>query len=195
MPKSPEVSIASALRFAEALPHVLADPTQVHDGRVWASVHDALPGAVLRNGSLVVAAWGSLTWTARAEWDARDHQVLWLHPVQLPKARPSVRRTYDVDALAEAVVLAVADLPDAASHAAREATRRAVVDVVGPLVEDFEEVLQHHHIGMDAHRLMIADALRYLENTGPTKAIRRFLNSVPGCDLMRLARYYRPPTP
>jgi hypothetical protein len=174
---------------------VLADPTQLHDGKVWASVHDALPGAVLPNGRVVVAAWGRLTWTARVAWDARDQRVLWLLPVQVPKPEVNVRQVYDVAALASAVVSAAQKESGSGLGSEGDVARNAVIEVLTPLIDDFERVVDHHVAMMDATRVMVRDGLRYLENTGPTKAIRRFLNSKPGADLIRLARYYRPPSP
>jgi hypothetical protein len=173
----------------DQLPAVLADPTQVHDGRVWASVLDVLPGAVLPDGAEVVAAWGDLTWTALVEWDRSEAGVLWLHPGRSLSV-PVVQGTYDID-FVDRVVSGVEAVAGPWTAAQRAQVRGVVDTAMAPLVDDLSSVVEHHLANARVTRSIAVEALRYLEGTGPTKAIRRFLNSVPGSELIRVARYYR----
>lgn len=75
---SDSASLAAAAAAWLADPAVLADPAQHGAEGVWTRAEDILPGAEVHEDSSTVAAWGSLTWRARARWDAHELDILWL---------------------------------------------------------------------------------------------------------------------
>lgn len=82
MPDARRTPVAAALAAWAEDPDIVADPYQLHDGRVWASVYDLLPGALVTPGRTMVAAWGDLTWAAVPTWDEHELDWLWLDPVR-----------------------------------------------------------------------------------------------------------------
>lgn len=87
--------------FFEA-PTIIADPWQLHDGRVWAHASDIVEGAWVTPGETLVAAWEQVTWTAKAEWDEQTLDWLWLSPVAVldaPRASEFHADTPMVDVL------------------------------------------------------------------------------------------------
>jgi hypothetical protein len=119
------------------LPQVLADPEQVHDGRVWTRARDVLPGTVVREGSPLVAVWGDAVFEALPEWDEEELDSLWLRKiadVTLPRvtdvrgpgggAEPEAGADVALSDLTECVTLLLTD-----RHQLRDWIRAFVDDV------------------------------------------------------------------
>lgn len=126
-PQGTQRPLTAATGLWLAAPDVLADPTQVEDGRVWTRARDVLPGRRVTHGEVLVAAWAEQTFRARAEWDAEVLDQLWLHPLTAATGPPRLDR----ERLRAA-------LDDAASPGAH---RNTLAGMIEDLADAFDQVV------------------------------------------------------
>jgi hypothetical protein len=175
--EAPRPVTARLVRWLQE-PQVIADFAQTEDGRVWTRAQDLIPGAVVREGVPLTAAWGELTWMALPEWDEQDIDTLWLCPLDAPEPPPEALAQHDVRLTVERIL--------------SRPQRANVESVVNDLLEDFgasiDVVVQTHR----SHRLWARQLLEDLDRVAP--AALRALDEQPSAQRLRaLARIPPPP--
>lgn len=154
-------------------PEIIADPEQTEDGRVWTRAQDLIPGAVVRDGQPLTAAWGELTWTALPVWDEQDIDTLWLCPIGAPEPPPEARTVHDLSSAVERIL----SQPDRAN------VESVVQDLLGDFGASIEIIVQTQR----RHRQWARQLLEDLDKLRPA-ALRALDRERSGQHLRALAR-------
>ena len=177
-------------------PDVLADPTQVEDGRVWTYARDLMPHVLPGRQETLVAAWEDATFVGRPHWDDESVEVLWLEPlvpaVGGDQVHAILRSHYDVDVLVHQAVATWLRSAQAPTAEHRTSARgHAARDVLTPVLEDLYLAVE---LLMDAHRGRRRFAQQLLRTLHRLHSLDRLMATEAGEALLRVARRTAPRT-
>jgi hypothetical protein len=152
---------------------VIADPSQMEDGRVWTRARDILPGRTVDPTRLVHAAFGDLSFRALPVWDGAELEWLWLIPHGTISGRPCPDRRRVCEAVGSAC------------------TGGAEAEELAGLVEDLMSTVEVLASAVEAHRRTAQELVRNLHRVD-----RRTVRLLGGQDLIdQLHRQARRPCP
>jgi hypothetical protein len=168
-----------ALRWSSHV-DVVADPTQMGEQGVWCRANDLLPDVSIREGQRVIASWGRELWTAIAQWDDHDPDLLWLID-GVPVERPSLEEVHPLESVIDRIVGIVGPTSGEDRRRIRELLQPIWRDTDGALNALDARLVESRRVALDVTRLLVGGG--HTVAAAPTEA----------APMRRLMRHAREP--